>query len=374
MHFLGGERDFITPCNMDGTIYDQVDQCFLELSGSRALENIYKLNFFIAITNREDYKKAQSYISGKIERTGEKEILLNIIAQAPLTSKVILEVFTYDPGKWQTAVDLHSLGKSILFSTPKTRFLLGSVQANGSHTRREQAKTCFSSIGETLSSHHFAIGDIIRQWNYIEDIVRVDGNNQNYQDFNDVRSEYYSDAFVKNGYPAATGIGMNEGGVIIEFIAMQSDEATSFAVDNPLQIAAHAYSENVMIGNSCNKTTPKFERARFLKYHDRQMMFISGTASILGEKTIGIGNPDEQTLVTASNIKKLYSEEILKRRNIEYRSVFFNHCRVYIKYKNDFSSIEKTCRECFGNIPMVFIQADICRNDLLVEIEGEVIL
>ena len=46
----------------------------------------------------------------------------------------------------------------------------------------------------------------------------------------------------------------------------------------------------------------------------------------------------------------------------------------YIKYKNDFSIIEETCRECFGNIPMVFIQADICRNDLLVEIEGEVIL
>ena len=374
MYFLGGEREFINPVDTKSTIYDQIDQCFLELTSSRALENTYKLNFFVATTNREDYKKTQSYISGQLERTGRKEILLNVIAQAPLTSKVILEFFTYDPAKWQTTVDLHSLGKSILFSAPETRFLLGSVQANGSHTRREQAETCFSSIGETLSSHHFTTSDIIRQWNYIKDIVRIDGNNQNYQDFNNVRSNYYGEAFVKTGYPAATGIGMNEGGVIIEFIAMQSDEATSFAVDSPVQIAAHTYSEQVLVGSSCNKTTPKFERARFLKCPGRQMMFISGTASILGEKTIGIGNPAEQTVVTASNIKKLYSEEVLKRKNIEYQSAVFNHCRVYIKKNNDFSIIEETCRECFGNIPMVFIQADICRNDLLVEIEGEVIL
>ena len=374
MYFLGGERKFIKAGNIESSIHDQVNECIHELLNCCSSEEIYKLNFFVSTSGYDDYQGVQSYILEKINHSFGKEFLVNVIAQAPLTRKVILEVFTYKPGEWKTSVITHLSGKVIRFSKNGTVFLMGSVQANGNHTCREQSEICFSSISEMLSSAGFSTENIIRQWNYIQDIIRFDGDNQNYQDFNDVRTRYYGNAFHGNGYPAATGIGMNEGGVIIEFIAMQSNEAITFAIDNPEQNAAHRYSDNVLVGTACGKTTPKFERARFLKYQNRQMMFISGTASILGEKTIGVGNPIEQTRITIANIRRLYSETILKQKNIEFGTILFNHCRVYIRQESDFTSIEKTCKELFGSIPMVFIQASICRDQLLVEIEGEVIL
>jgi hypothetical protein len=36
--------------------------------------------------------------------------------------------------------------------------------------------------------------------------------------------------------------------------------------------------------------------------------------------------------------------------------------------------IRKTFKTHFANLPVVYIIADICRNDLLVEIEGKVVL
>lgn len=374
MHFLGGEREFIKPNNTESSIYDQVDECMGKLKNCCLPENIYKLNFFVSTSDSDDYHNIQSYISENILQTRGSEILVNIIAQAPFTRKVILEVFIFDSRNWKKELIDHPDGKAILFSSANTRFVLGAVQANGNHNCLDQSEKCFSAIQDILAMTSFTMNNIIRQWNYIQDIIRFDGSNQNYQDFNDVRSKFYADVFVQTGYPAATGIGMNEGGVIIEFIAKQSDEAISFPIDNPEQTAAHLYSEDVLIGNCCDKTTPKFERARFLEFLDRQMIFISGTASILGEKTIGIGDPEEQTRVAISNIKRLYSAENLLRNSIKTEKPVFNHCRVYISHESDFAIIEKTCKDLFDDIPMVFIQANICRDNLLVEIEGEVIL
>ncbi|GAB1450806.1 hypothetical protein MASR2M47_08620 [Draconibacterium sp.] len=74
-------------------------------------------------------------------------------------------------------------------------------------------------------------------------------------------------SLTENGYPAATGIGMNCGGIIIEFLAVQSDDLKSFPINNPSQIAAHTYSKNVLAGEECMlKTTPKFERAAISNY------------------------------------------------------------------------------------------------------------
>lgn len=202
-----------------------------------------------------------------------------------------------------------------------------------------------------------------------------DGEQQRYQEFNDVRSGVYGTTFEECGYPAATGIGMNRGGVIVEFVAVKSNEVESKPVDNPGQIAAHVYSEKVLIGEECVlKTTPKFERARYFRFQDKKLIFISGTASITGEKTVGIEDPVEQTEVTIQNIQRLYSDEVLKGLSNEKLNTKYGHARVYVKYRKDFSAIKKTFKAHFGNIPVVYIIADICRDNLLVEIEGKVVL
>ncbi len=122
------------------------------------------------------------------------------------------------------------------------------------------------------------------------------------------------------------------------------------------------------------KETPKFERARFLGLFNKKLVLISGTASIIGEKTAGVGDPVKQTEITIENIKQLYSPETLN--NITGNSMVpkYGHARVYIKNRNDYAVIKRSFKLNYGNLPVVYIVADICRKDLLVEIEGKVIL
>jgi len=228
---------------------------------------------------------------------------------------------------------------------------------------------------DIFNATQFPVKSIVRQWNYLEDILGFDGDEQRYQEFNNVRSGIYGNSFEEEGYPAATGIGMNRGGVIIEFVAVKSTEMVSHPVDNPAQIAAHVYSEEVLIGEECVlKTTPKFERARYFELQNKKMIFISGTASITGEKTVGIDDPVKQTEVTIQNIQRLYSGEILKGLSRDKLHARYGHARVYVKNRKDFAAIKKAFQVHYGKLPVVYLIADICRDDLLVEIEGKVIL
>jgi hypothetical protein len=185
----------------------------------------------------------------------------------------------------------------------------------------------------------------------------------------------YGSSFKDKGYPAATGIGMNVGGIIIEFIAIQSSGLVTSPIDNPVQVAAHTYSNKVLVGEECVlKTTPKFERARFLELFGKKIIFISGTASIRGEQTVGQGNPTEQAEVTINNIKQLYSDKVLSQISTGNLVPKYGHARIYISNRKDYTEIRRTFKRHFGNLPVVYIVADICRKDLLVEIEGKVIL
>ena len=276
---------------------------------------------------------------------------------------------------WDIQIVSGGENAAALFRSNHTEILVGKVQANKHHSCKINSQKAFENLIDIFYTTKFPIGAIVRQWNYLEDILGYDGEEQRYQEFNNVRSRVYGNSFDKDGYPAATGIGMNRGGLIMEFVAVKSTEVITHPVDNPRQIAAHVYSEKVLIGDECVlKTTPKFERARYFELRDKKIIFISGTASITGEKTVGLDDPVMQTEVTIQNIKQLYSEEILKRLSKNRMVAKYGHARVYVRSRKDFAAIKRVFKTHFKNLPVVYIIADICRQNLLVEIEGKVIL
>jgi enamine deaminase RidA (YjgF/YER057c/UK114 family) len=286
-----------------------------------------------------------------------------------------VEAFFYDETLWQTSHILENNSAAMLFRRGTAEVLIGNVQAAGNRFCRENAENAFESFENLLKKAGLPVHSVIRQWNYIENILGMEGEKQRYQEFNNVRSEFYASHFNQTGFPAATGIGMNRGGVIIEFVAVNSTDAVSLPLDNPVQTAAHGYSQNVLVGNETSqKSTPKFERARYLEIFGKKMVFISGTASIRGEKTLGQDNPAEQTRITIENIRQLYSPEVLSKINTGPLRPRYGHARVYVKNRKDFVTIKKTFQRFFGKLPVVYIVADICREDLLVEIEGKVIM
>ena len=255
--------------------------------------------------------------------------------------------------------------------------------------RLVQAETALGLMKKILDAEGLDFSDVVRQWNYIEGIIDAtsgdDGCKQNYQIFNDARSIFYGEAAFKNGYPSATGIGMNCGGIVLEFIAviispdMASDMASDMAIipiKNPLQVDAHRYSQQVLVGEAVRglsqKTTPKFERAKVVVRNRSYCIYISGTAAIQGQDSVSDRDVVMQTRVTIENILKLVGADNLQAHGIFRSRVpdILSYFRVYVKNGVDIPLVRGVCGEYFQGVPCLYLVSDICRDDLLVEIEG----
>ena len=103
---------------------------------------------------------------------------------------------------------------------------------------------------------------------------------------------------------------MKSGGVYLDFCAVKAEQNLKIiAIDNPDQIRPYDYSQQVLKGKPAGgkavNQPPQFERAVFLADSLRSTLFVSGTASIIGQDTIGIDDVGRQTVVTLENIEKL---------------------------------------------------------------------
>ena len=259
------------------------------------------------------------------------------------------------------------------------------VVANGICTGRkihqiaEDAAWVFGMMEAILESEGMTFSNIFRQWNYIEGITRVEDHDspatQHYQIFNNVRSSFYSKAKFNNGYPAATGIGTNAGGVIVSFYATSQTGSDVISLENPLQKAAFDYSKEVLIGDDeyegfC-KCTPKFARAKLISNTSSVQVYISGTASIREEKTIAEDDVAEQTRVTIDNVEKLISGETLSAVQGKLSGQMqLDFYRAYIKNPSDYQLVKGSCERRWPGIPGIFVISDVCRDNLLVEIEA----
>ena len=235
----------------------------------------------------------------------------------------------------------------------------------------KQSTEVFEKLDSILARHGFSPDDIVRQWNYIGNITHHREGRQNYQEFNDARSAYYQKGVWANGYPAATGIGASFDGVIVGCIAFKAASGV-YPINNPLQIAAHEYSKQVLVDNNENaiKSTPKFERAKLIEIGGRACCFVSGTAAIRGEQSMNDTSARSQTIQTIENIEYLVSKENLQRYGCKPYDLHYVNLRVYVKNAEDYEEVRSIVAERYPDVPAVYTIADVCRQELLVEIEG----
>jgi enamine deaminase RidA (YjgF/YER057c/UK114 family) len=250
-------------------------------------------------------------------------------------------------------------------------FIEGIASSDFSDGVFKQSKEVFEKINAILTHHGFTTDDIVRQWNYIGNITHHRDGRQNYQEFNDARSEYYQNGSWPNGYPAATGIGASCNGIIVGCIAYKSANGIH-PINNPLQIAAHEYSKKVLVDDNANaiKSTPKFERAKLIEIDGQACCFVSGTAAIRGEQSMDASSARSQAIQTIENIEHLVSKENLERYGCKPYDLHFVNLRVYIKNAEDYEEIRSVVEEKYPDTPTVYTIADVCRPELLVEIEG----
>jgi chorismate lyase/3-hydroxybenzoate synthase len=144
-----------------------------------------------------------------------------------------------------------------------------------------------------------------RCWNYMAGINTVSHGLERYQQFNLGRQNAFIAAgrAVNGQVPAACALGLEQGPLRIAFIAGRTP---ALAIENPRQISAYEYP--LQYGPS----SPTFSRANLLRLGQSGLMpsllLISGTASIVGHRTLHAGDVVAQTRETLSNIEAIVSE------------------------------------------------------------------
>ncbi len=370
------------------TFAEQMNNCYDQLFNKcRILKDetqfVVKQTVFINVESEIEYKCAKYDIMSCISSIYKNVPPTTIVAQNPDKNRLAVE-FTVlsNASPAEVQFDNNNDSNWVIFQRENMKMVFTTTGLDSSLSNEDiqnQSHIAFSQLEIILKDNNMNFSDIVRQWNYIEEILGnyEQGNHksQNYQLFNDIRTEYYSRTPFVNGYPAATAIGMDFGGIIIDTIAVKIDIPEAIVpIKSPVQIDAHNYSAFVLAKNKImcefNNTTPKFERAKLLKITSNSCIFISGTAAIKGQKTVKKLSAGEQTELTIDNIVKLISAENLKRQGIETSTNgIFESIRVYVKFESDIEIIKEICFQRFPTILKVFLIADVCRPELLVEIE-----
>ena len=358
---------------------EEIAVCIQKIIERYPLNTIAGITFFINACDDNDFYEKREYIELACSENFQN-LPVSIISQ-PAGSGVAMEIWTHETCKNLQHKSWCGLNYTT-YSDAFGQFIWGlGISANEPDLSfREQASSAFEKMKLILSLEEFSFDHLIRQWNYIPEILKTHPENgrlyQNYQLFNDIRQYYYGIYKRNSIYPAATGIGMDCGPVTIDFIAVKQNENTLIAgLSNPNQINAFSYGQDVLVGSAMNenenKKAPLFERAKYIGAKENALVFISGTASITGEKTIGLDDIKEQTQVTIKNISDLTSGDNIQSVGTKISKKDYTYLRVYVKQEDDFDSVRKICKEKYGDMPILFIKADICRDNLLVEIEGE---
>jgi enamine deaminase RidA (YjgF/YER057c/UK114 family) len=220
---------------------------------------------------------------------------------------------------------------------------------------------------------------VVRTWFYLGAITELEGECQRYQELNRARTDFYrelpfhcsraSTGAPKSIYPASTGIGMSGRGLVLSCLALETrrDDVFLLPLENPQQTPAYAYDSKY------SPQSPKFSRAVALGLGNYITTWISGTASIVNSETCHLGDIGKQTEQTLDNIECLISPENFARHGVKGTGARLHDLakyRVYLKRAEDLAKCRAVCQRKLGPVPVIYAVADVCRPDLLVEIEA----
>ncbi len=222
-------------------------------------------------------------------------------------------------------------------------------------------QTAYESVFELLESHGY--NAVLRFWNYFPGINQVSHDMERYRQFNIGRQ----DAFVSHGrsvmanVPAACALGSAAGGLQIAFLAARAE---MLCIENPRQVSAYHYPSQY------GPRSPTFSRACLVNLWGRDMLFISGTASIVGHETLHDGDVAAQTRESLQNIAAVVAEANRRALSADFRLDNLAY-KVYVRHPEDLPGVRHEMMQAIGApVSAMFLQADACRADLLVEIEA----
>lgn len=234
------------------------------------------------------------------------------------------------------------------------RTLIGAACMELESTPEATANKLYDGLLQALGTYH-----LLRIWNYVPQINKI-GNSgmENYRSFCMGRSHQ----FTRHHLPmcSASAVGVSGSAIVIYFLATR-EPVRHF--ENPDQVPAYQYPTRY------GPRSPSFSRASAVERDGKSAIYISGTASIKGHESLHIGNLDLQLATTLDNIA------IMKDRtgaNSTGGNPLLDQSCIYLRDARNLQTFQSLLgKHRIEDPDLRILHADICRADLLVEIETQ---
>ena len=242
-----------------------------------------------------------------------------------------------------------------------------------------EALSGFEQMQRQLARAGAGFDQVVRTWLYVNQITESQDGRQRYQELNRARTDFYrNQRFGRKmraawapgtPYPASTGIGTNGRNITMACMALDSERPDVFLMplENPQQTPAYDYQAKY------SPQSPKFSRAMAVVQGHFVATLVSGTASIVNAKTCHPGDVVRQTEQTIENIERLIAPGNFARHGMPGAGATLREIaklRVYVKHPEDYEACRAVCERRLPRVPAIYLHADICRPDLLMEMEA----
>ena len=228
-------------------------------------------------------------------------------------------------------------------------------------------------LERTTRSHYLRMDALLRHlgyphwqrmWNYLPAINDGDGDKERYRQFNSGR--HAAVALRSEGsqaLPAASGVGCAGGDLVLVCIAGRH---AAIQIENPRQVSAFCYPRQY------GTHSPMFSRAALLAGTHGAQLLVSGTASIVGHESRHLNDAGAQVEETLANLRALLTETLRVRGSaLDPAELQPESLKIYVRNPADFAVIANKLEKWpLPQEPPLYLQADICRRELLLEIEG----
>jgi len=206
---------------------------------------------------------------------------------------------------------------------------------------------------------------LLRMWNYFPGLHEREGALDRYMVFSRGRHRaieaHYGGRFTGH-LPAASAVGSRHGGLVVYFLAGREPGRHR---ENPRQMSAYCYPSQY------GPKSPSFARATLHRASGEDILYISGTASIVGHQSLHPDDLPAQLEETLTNIRILI-ESTAAEEGVNFRGLENIACaKVYVRRREDAALIRTRLKtELRPDTQVMYVEADICRPELLLEIEA----
>ncbi len=205
---------------------------------------------------------------------------------------------------------------------------------------------------------------ILRIWQYLPRITAPQGSENRYQRYCAGRQIALAKAgYSPRAFPAACLLD-NQGDQLILYALLSATPGVQ--IENPRQVSAFHYPRIY------GRVAPSFSRALALRGAEQSRLYISGTASVVGHASrhTSVEDQIEETLV---NLELLLESAIPYCPRARQGLGAIIPLKVYLRNREDYpQSRAQLAARLPAEHPVIYLKANACRENLLVEMEGEI--